>query len=88
MLGIVVVNSSNDVVQSFGNKAFCLHIESLGYENSGLKATTSRILSSSSSGISSNESGVIKQSSIVSQSSTSNVSYYIYNIIEHLFFRK
>ena len=77
MLGIAVVNSSNDVVQSFGNKAFCAHIESLAHENNAPTATTSKIFSSSSSGISSGESVFVKQSSDVPKLNNSNVSYFI-----------
>lgn len=51
MLGLVVVNSLNDIVQSFGNKQFYDHIESLNNENSS-KTVLNRF-SSSSSGISS-----------------------------------
>ncbi|KAE9551724.1 hypothetical protein FO519_005057 [Halicephalobus sp. NKZ332] len=72
MLGIVVINASNDVVQSFGNKAFCSHIGSLANDCIAPKATTSRVLSSSSSGISSTESAFVKQSHIVHKPSSSN----------------
>lgn len=69
MIGTIIVNTSNEIIQSFGNKEFCDHLKTLVCDSQSAK-TQQRFSSSSSSGISSCESS-LKKSSLLRSSAAS-----------------
>uniref|UniRef100_A0A7E5A0Y4 Folliculin n=1 Tax=Panagrellus redivivus TaxID=6233 RepID=A0A7E5A0Y4_PANRE len=66
MLGIVIVNSSNEILHSFGNSGFVDHVQSLVCHNL-VEITSTNKFYSSSSGISSCESSVNKDAAYVAK---------------------
>uniref|UniRef100_A0AC35GS95 Uncharacterized protein n=1 Tax=Panagrolaimus sp. PS1159 TaxID=55785 RepID=A0AC35GS95_9BILA len=61
MIGTIIVNNSNEIIQSFGNKEFCNHLKTLVCDSQSAPKTQQRFSSSSSSGISSCESTLNKE---------------------------